>query len=166
MKAETETQGWTLALRPAHLSDAVDLQRNWFPDQSPEGVQSYLQDCRTQVGRGHRVHLVAEIDGRVVGIGQLTTGRRVGEISSLVVASAHRRRGIGTALLTALIDEAKRRRLDEVEIAADAKTPWIRAWYERQGFVFAETQVLPSSVQLAVLRMKIAPGDTRTNGPR
>ena len=149
MKADMETQDWGFSIRPARLPDAADLHGNCFPEQSAEDVRDYLCWCLTQAEKGRLARLVAEVDECVVGSGQLTIFRRVGEIGSLVVAPAYRRRGIGTALLGALIDVAKHL-VDEIEIGADVGAPWLRAWYERQGFTFAETRAQLYSKQVAV----------------
>ena len=102
------------------------------------------------------VRLVAEVGGQVVGNGQLTIHHRKGEIGSLVVAPSHRRRGIGNALLLALIAEARERGLREVELAVGVAPPWVRAWYERRGFRFVRERVLPGDERVAVLRMVLS----------
>jgi len=99
------------------------------------------------------VRLVVELDGQVVANGQLTLGRHTGEIGSLVVAPSCRRRGIGRVLLDALIERARRRGVRVLEIAARADASWVRAWYERQGFVLVEERVLPRDERVVLLRM-------------
>jgi ribosomal protein S18 acetylase RimI-like enzyme len=105
---------------------------------------------------GRMVRLVAEVGGQVVGNGQLSIHRRKGEIGSLIVVPSHRRRGIGNALLLALIAEARERGLSEVELAVGMTPPWVRAWYERRRFVFVEERVLPGDERVAVLRMALS----------
>jgi ribosomal-protein-alanine N-acetyltransferase len=144
-------------LRPVCLSDVVDLHRNCFPEQPLERTEDYLRWCVAQVARGRMARLVAEVEGQVVGNGQLSIRRGKGEIGSLVVAPSYQQRGIGGALLGALVDEARRRGLVEVEIAANAAAPWIRAWYERRGFSFVEERTLPRDERVAVLRMVLPP---------
>ena len=144
-------------LRPICLSDVVDLHRNCFPEQPLERTQDYLRWCMVQAAKGRVVRLVAEVGGQVVGNGQLSIHRGKGEIGSLVVAPSYRRQGVGGALLEALIDEARRRGLGQVEIAANTAAPWLRAWYERRGFSFVEERMLPQDERVALLRMTLSP---------
>ena len=76
-----------VVLRPVRLSDAEDLQRHCLPEQPLADVQRYLQWCLAQIEKGRMVRLVAEVDGQVIGGGQLTIHRCDAEIGSLVVAS-------------------------------------------------------------------------------
>jgi ribosomal protein S18 acetylase RimI-like enzyme len=142
----------TWSLRPAELADAAGLQCNCFPEQSLAEVKEYLRWCLKQAEKGRMVRLVAELDGQVVASGQLAIHRREGEIGSLVVAPACRRRGIGAALLRALIAEAGARQVLALEIAARSDVCWLRAWYRRLGFVPCEERVLPGDERVTVLR--------------
>jgi ribosomal protein S18 acetylase RimI-like enzyme len=118
------------------------------------------------------VRLVAEVEGEAIANGQLSLvgpsvqrgsvvqalGRRA-EIGSLVVAPGHRRRGIGRALLRALVGAADARGAPEVEIWVDAQARWVRAWYEREGFAPAGERVLPGPERVVVLRRPAGGGD-------
>jgi ribosomal protein S18 acetylase RimI-like enzyme len=146
----------------AHLTDASDLHRNCFLEQTLKQVRSYLQWCQAQQAKGRMVCLVAKVDGQVVANGQLTIQRNQGEIGSLVVAPAYRRRGIGTRLIRALMDEAHRRQLQTVEITAHLDAPWVQAWYQRLGFVYAGEHDFGNE-RVAVLHMAIAGHQGRAN---
>jgi putative acetyltransferase len=103
------------------------------PYQSVEGTRRWLE----QLGRDD-LQLVAELDGKVVGNGGLhpQVGRRAhAALIGLGVGDGFRRRGIGTAILGALVDVADNwldlRRL-ELSVYVD-NAPAITL-YERFGF--------------------------------
>jgi GNAT superfamily N-acetyltransferase len=144
-----------VVLRPVCPSDAIDLQRHCFPDQTLADVQNYLRWCLAQTGKGHMVRLVADVEGQVIGGGQLTIHRPDAEIGSLVVASPWRRRGIGTALLKALIDSAQAYGVQTLELMANADWPWLQDWYARLGFVPDGERVLPGNERVVVMRMLV-----------
>jgi ribosomal protein S18 acetylase RimI-like enzyme len=87
---------------------------------------------------GHREMIVAEVDGASVGTVSYGGARRQRPESlrcfALDVGEAYRNRGIGTALLTAVEDEARRQSLSSVhqEVAVE-NTNAIRL-YERLGY--------------------------------
>ena len=74
-------------------------------------------------------HVAAFSDGgRLIGTGRLLAS---GKIGRMAVSQSMRRQGIGRALLDALVDEAKRLKLEEVSLGA--QLPAV-AFYERAGF--------------------------------
>jgi GNAT superfamily N-acetyltransferase len=84
--------------------------------------------------------LVAEEDGRVVGYvntnfrPQLHHLAPVGTIDELVVDKACRGRRIGERLVQAVLDEARRRGADAVEVATHERRERARSFYVRCGF--------------------------------
>jgi GNAT superfamily N-acetyltransferase len=158
------------AIRPAHEGDGPDLHRNCFAEQTLAEVEAYLDWCLSQAERGRMSRLVAEAGGQVVASAQLAVYGRAdaetleGEIGSLVVAPGFRRRGMGTALINALIADARRRGLYTLEIMAAAGQPWIRAWYERLGFTCCGERLLPRGEQVVVLWMLLQEDGTRYTG--
>lgn len=75
------------------------------------------------------VHALALLDGHPVGCGRLLSD---GHIGRMAVRARHRSRGVGRALLQALLAEARRRGMREVVL--HAQTHALR-FYEAQGFV-------------------------------
>jgi GNAT superfamily N-acetyltransferase len=68
------------------------------------------------LARGH-TFLVAESNGQIVGTGVLLTeSADAGRIARMSVSRAHRRKGIGRALVLRLLEEAKRKKLVQVHI--------------------------------------------------
>jgi ribosomal protein S18 acetylase RimI-like enzyme len=92
-----------------------------------------------------------------VASGQLALHADRAEIGSLVVAVAHRRKGIGTALVRALVERAREQGVREIEISARLAAPWIRAWYERIGFAYQREHDFPDE-RVAILAMDLTPG--------
>lgn len=84
----------------------------------------------------HTRYLVAERDGVVVGYAGLSAlpGATQADIQTIAVDAPHRRLGLGTALLTALLDEAERRGATEVLLEVRADNPGAQELYERHGF--------------------------------
>ncbi len=141
-------------VRPVRLSDAPDLRRNCFSGQSLRAVEDYLAWCLAQSDKGRVVRLVVELEGEAIASGQLAIRHSEGEIGSLEVAREHRRKGIGDALLNALMQEASARGLCVVEIMADAGVVWLRSWYERRGFVYQDERCLARGERVAYLRWR------------
>jgi GNAT superfamily N-acetyltransferase len=140
-------------VRRLRACDAADLQRGCYPDQPLEAVQAYVDWCLRQMEKGRLVRLVAEVDARAVANGQLTFQGAQAEIGSLIVSPPYRRRGIGRQLLRALIAEARRQGIRSLVIAACVEEPWLRAWYEREGFAHTGEHVLPREEHVWVLQM-------------
>ena len=142
-------------VRRLRVSDAVDLQGSCFPEQTLDAVQAYAEWCLRQMETGRLLRLVAEVDGHAVANAQLTLQGDQAEIGSLVVAPTYRRQGIGRQLLRALIAEAEGRGVGILVLAADVQERWLRAWYEREGFVHIGEHLLPRDERVSVLHMQL-----------
>jgi ribosomal protein S18 acetylase RimI-like enzyme len=154
-KPQLRAKACDFSIRSASLADAADLHANCFPEQALNEVQDYLRWCLAQQAKGRMVRLVAEADGLVVANGQFAILRGQGEIGSLVVAPAYRRRGIGTALISALIEQARRGQMHTIEITAHLDKPWVQAWYQRLGFAYTSEHDFGDE-RVAVLHMALA----------
>ena len=144
-----------VVVRRLRASDAVDLHAGCYPDQPLEAVQAYTDWCLRQMGRGRLVRLVAEVDGHVVANGQLTHQGAQAEIGSLIVAPSYRRSGIGRRLLRALVAEGRRQGMRSIVLTASVAEPWLRSWYEREGFACVGERVLPAEEHVWVLHMAL-----------
>jgi GNAT superfamily N-acetyltransferase len=130
-------------IRPARLDDAEALHRHCYSEYPFEDVCDYLAWCLRRAERGQILRLVAEVEGQAVGNVQLTVWGQDGEVGSLVVSEGFRKRGLARQLVTAVIDEAKRRGLVSLEIAAYDGETAILTFYERLGFHKVRTRPAP-----------------------
>ncbi len=116
---------------PDDLPAIMVLERRLFPGDawSPAMMAEELAAAHTR-------YLVAEVAGEVVGYAGLSAlpGATQADIQTIAVEPAHRRLGLGTALLTTLLDEAARRGATEVLLEVRADNPGAQALYERHGF--------------------------------
>jgi len=85
------------------------------------------------------VHAVAfDVDGKTIGTGRLLPD---GHIGRMAVVKEWRRRGIGAEILTALIEEARKRGHAEVMLSAQLQAA---EFYREHGFA-AEGKVYPEA---------------------
>lgn len=98
-------------------------------------------------------HLVAELDGRVVGYVRLAfpTGlacnAHVRQIQGLAVAEEARGRGVGRALIRSAVEESRRRGARRLTLRVLGHNTPARRLYEAEGFVVEG--VLPEEFLLA-----------------
>jgi len=91
-----------------------------------DGYHADLRD----VELAYAAFFVAELDGRIVGTAGLAAG---GSLERLYVLPAARGAGAGSALLTAVADEARRRGHDRLEIWSDKRFEVAHRLYRRAG---------------------------------
>ncbi|GAP22256.1 GNAT family N-acetyltransferase [Leptolinea tardivitalis] len=97
----------------------------------------------TELAEPGSLFLIAELDGRPVGYTRLRqdpppdciTGRHPIEIVRLYSVKDMIGHGIGAALMTACLEEARRRECDVIWLDVWEKNPRAIAFYERWGFV-------------------------------
>jgi predicted GNAT family N-acyltransferase len=114
---------------------------------SEQGVPEHLEwDGKDRTA----LHLIAEDrNGKVIGTARLL---RDGRIGRMAVVASRRRSGIGSALLTRLLDIARHEHLPEVHLHAqcDAVAFYQRFGFEAEGDVFEEAGIPHQAMRLAV----------------
>lgn len=114
----------------------VQVHREWSLQQTPSEF-SFSVDPHAVAESGITLFSARTSDGELLGIGglkQLDPGH--GEIKTMHTAAGSRGRGVGRALLDALLDEARRRGYTRVSLetgTGDAFRP-ARGLYESAGF--------------------------------
>jgi GNAT superfamily N-acetyltransferase len=98
------------------------------PEISGPGSDAYLERV------GAENVWVAESDGSIAGLAGLIVDGSRGEIEPVVVAAGHRGRGIGRALVEAVVAEARRRGLRQLKVRPVARNEAALAFFQRSGF--------------------------------
>jgi [ribosomal protein S18]-alanine N-acetyltransferase len=81
-------------------------------------------------------HLVVAVEaGEIVGFGLLAAVAGVADLHRIAVTAPWRRRGVGRALVEALLAEARARRCDRMLLEVEAANEAALALYDRLGFV-------------------------------
>lgn len=120
-----------LCAQLGYRGDAADIAR-WFAD---------LQ------GRAGHALLVAEIDGNVLGLADLSERRHLvgppmAELESLVVLESARGKGVGAALLAAAESWAGARGLAGLNLGSRVTRTDAHRFYEREGYIRVKEQAI------------------------
>jgi predicted N-acetyltransferase YhbS len=127
-------------IREAQVQDAAAvaglLTQLGYPHAEAEAAERLASWADTP----HAEVLVAELDGAVVGVTSVSAfphlarpGRRA-RLASLSVDAAHRRRGIGAALVRAAEERAREWGCDEMEITSRRTRPEAPVFYPALGY--------------------------------
>ena len=88
-------------------------------------------------------HLLALLGDRPVGTGRLVIEGEAGRIGRMAVLPAARGQGVGGAILQGLVEEAQRRGLRTIYLAAQLHA---RSFYARHGFVAGGPHFLDAGI--------------------
>ena len=133
------------------------LERELFPEDAwtPEMFAGEFAQPPSR-----RLYLVAEEGDALIGYaGMMFTGGSQADVVTLAVDPAHWGQGTGTALLSALIDEAGSRGYTEVVLEVRKDNPRARRLYLRHGFTeigIRRGYYQPSGVDAVVMRKVLA----------
>ncbi len=120
-----------LRFRPmesADLAKILEIERASFT--FPWSASFFVQELKVVCARSH----LALIDGRAVGYVIYWLLPREIDIHNLAVAPAYRRRGIGRALLQAVIADARRQKLARVTLEVRKSNEAAQRLYQALGF--------------------------------
>jgi ribosomal-protein-alanine N-acetyltransferase len=116
----------------ADMSAIMSLEHELFPEDAwtPEMFAAEFAQPASR-----RLYLVAEQENALIGYaGMMFTGGPQADVVTLAVVPDRWGRGTGTALLTALVDEAEKRGCAEVLLEVRVDNPRARQLYLRHGF--------------------------------
>lgn len=150
----------------ALLRDAVDggASVGYLPPLDPAEAEAYWRGVIAALDTPYRLLLVAVEDDQIVGAVQLAmesrpNGSHRAEVTRLLVHSAHRRRGVGMALMRALEDAARiagRTTLVLDTLQGDAgEQLYRRLGYLIAGIIPQYARVADGSLQPTVLYYKL-----------
>jgi [ribosomal protein S18]-alanine N-acetyltransferase len=117
-------------MTPDDVTAVEVLERRLFPvDAWP--MQMFFDEL-AQIDT--RRYVVAEADGKIVAYAGLMCIEPIADVQTIAVVPEFEGRGIGSAILTELIEEARRRGAVEVLLEVRADNPRAQALYVRFGF--------------------------------
>jgi ribosomal protein S18 acetylase RimI-like enzyme len=116
------------------------------------GAEHLLTEHVRDILKRGCIVFVAESDGEVCGFVSGYTVKRnpqlevdlVGKVDNFFVSPDCRRKGMGTALLTRLIDFFKKQRIQFFEISCDLQNPDALRLYKKLGFVEQKVMLIRS----------------------
>jgi ribosomal-protein-alanine N-acetyltransferase len=157
----------SVSLRPMTRNDlpgVIELEHTVFGDEAWT-EQMLIGELDQQPASRH--YLVAEDGSRVVGYAGLLEAGGQGDVVTLAVAIDHWGHGVGSALLDALLAEARRRGCGEVFL--EVRTDNLRAQelYRRYGFSqigIRRGYYQPSGADALVMRRDLGAGDQAAAG--
>lgn len=133
----------TRLYQTADRQDFIDLNRDWIEEYfvMEDSDREQLEELEASIlGKGGRI-VVAETDGLVVGTGAILPphhdpgdGRNWLEIVKMAARKDLRGRGIGQAVMDALIAQAREMGADAIWLETNAGLTAAVRLYERSGF--------------------------------
>lgn len=149
-------------LRPMRLEDiptVAGLEQQLFPvDAWP--LQLFFDEFELADTRHYSV---VEVGGKLVGYCGVMIVRETADIQTIAVLPEYEGRGIGTAMLTRMLDEARRRGAQETLLEVREDNPRARRLYELFGFEHIHTRrgYYRDGVSALVMRLILEPGAVR-----
>lgn len=152
--ANTTADGVTLrAMSGADIPAVHTLECRLFPvDAWPLHM---FHDELAQAETRH--YLVAEAAGEIVGYAGLMCIEPIADVQTIAVVPECEGQGIGSALLTALIAESRRRRAADVLLEVRADNPRAQQLYRRFGFeqIHVRPRYYRDGVDALIMRLQL-----------
>lgn len=119
------------AATPADIDGIMAIENASFPTDAWSA-----ESMAAELASPHNRYLVDEAEGVIVGYGGVRAlqGGADADIQTIAFDSAHRGRGLGRALLRALLDAASARGAREVFLEVRADNPGAHGLYVSEGF--------------------------------
>ena len=151
-------------LRPMTMADLDEILEL---EQAVFGAEAWTRQMlagELEQQPASRFYLVAEDDGRIAGYAGLLGAGWQGDVLTLAVATDRWGRGIGSALLRALLAEAGRRGCTEVFLEVRTDNSRAQELYRRHEFTeigIRRGYYQPSGADALVMRRSLAGAATR-----
>jgi ribosomal-protein-alanine N-acetyltransferase len=138
------------------IAPVMALERKLFGEEAWTDAMYWSELAE----RDTRHYLVTEDDGVVTAYAGLCSyAPHEAYIQTIGVATSSQRRGVGTELLLALLDEARRRGVAHVDLEVKADNEAAKQMYERHGFVeiaVRRNYYQPSGTDAIVMRLELS----------
>lgn len=147
----TEPDEWVVRDTTAVLAECIlaGAGLGWVDPPSPEQVDAVVRRCVAARAGSDGAMVAAYVDSAQVGVGwwlrhERETMRSHGDLDKLAVRPGFQHRGIGAALLSVLVQDARRAGVELLTLDVRGDNEPARRLYQAQGFqVYG---VLPDSV--------------------
>lgn len=128
----------SVIIRPVRREDAADLQTNCFSRNTLTEVRQQIESNLTSMAEDQWFHLVAEVDGTVVGSAELKREthrllRHRAEWTGVVVSGQYQKRGLARALLQETLVQAATWGIELLTVGVRGGTP-AEEVYHHLGF--------------------------------
>jgi ribosomal-protein-alanine N-acetyltransferase len=133
------------------------LERRLFPvDAWP--LRMFIDEL-AQVDTRH--YVVAEAGGQIVAYAGLMCIEPIADVQTIAVVPEFEGKGIGSAILTELIEEARRRGATEVLLEVRADNPRAQALYVRFGFeqIHVRLRYYRDGTNALIMRLTLTEGN-------
>jgi ribosomal-protein-alanine N-acetyltransferase len=140
-------------MEPGDIPAVHALERRLFPvDAWP------LQMFHDELAQADtRRYLVAEVHGGIVGYAGLMCIEPISDVQTIAVVPEQEGKGIGSALLTELIAESRRRHAQDVLLEVRADNPRAQQLYRRFGFeqIHVRPRYYRDGVDALIMRLQL-----------
>lgn len=143
---------------------AVDaLERRLFPVDAWPLHMFYDELAQPETRR----YLVAEVDGLIVGYAGLMCIEPIADVQTIAVVPEFEGRGIGSALLTFLVDESRRRKAADLLLEVRADNPRAQQLYLRFGFeqIHVRPRYYRDGTDALIMRLALNDENTTEGSP-
>lgn len=133
------------------------LEKELFPSDAWPLEMFYTEFFQPDTRR----YIVAEVDGEAVGYAGLMVIDTTADIQTIGVLPRFEGQGIGRAMLTELLGEARRRGADNVMLEVRADNPRAQKLYARYGFqrIHTRKRYYRDGVDAWVMRLVLPAGE-------
>ncbi|MBV9871659.1 MAG: ribosomal protein S18-alanine N-acetyltransferase [Frankiaceae bacterium] len=145
------------AMLPADIEGVMVLEQELFGDESWSATMFASELAETAT----RMYLVDETDGVITAYAGLCAyAPYEAYVQTMAVAPAQQGKGVGSALLKELIDEAQRRGCEHLDLEVRADNDIAQRLYARNGFAKIAVRrkyYQPSGTDAIVMRKELSP---------
>ncbi|MCB0035668.1 MAG: GNAT family N-acetyltransferase [Anaerolineales bacterium] len=143
-----------IKFRLAEAADQRALHATCYPDKPFAPFETMFTRSLRRQKNGRGLYLLSLKQDKIVGSAQLIHHGKRGELADIVVATAERGQGIGTALIRLLEQEATLRGWRPLEIGVESANGRALALYRRLGYQI-KREILIHTGQTALILFKL-----------
>ncbi|WP_189349267.1 ribosomal protein S18-alanine N-acetyltransferase [Zhihengliuella salsuginis] len=136
------------------VEQVYPLETRLFPEDAWPRDMFEAEVAQTDTRR----YWVAEADGRVVGYAGMMCVLPIADVQTIAVVPEFEGRGIGTALLEAMIGESRARGADNLLLEVREDNPRAQQLYTRHGFeqIHVRRNYYPGGVSALIMELRLA----------